>query len=641
MTMNTQRHINNPITPLLAILLGYTLAACSGVYDPSQDVDESSPQQQVLDAARDVTSHERSRVPSPTRIPSYEEPYPGCGDGLCEISEVDWCSIDCGYTPSPCGDGYCSGTESCSTCDVDCGPCYDPNVINVPGTPQLAPMSNLYARAQALGVPPSVAGVPNIETFLQSGYLGGVSATVYPTGATSVQDFINKLFQNGIWQNTAPGQTSTVLAPDSFGCQLRQVDERYNPEDLVSFDAGAGLLFPSALNQGSYVNLGVGALTPLHVPAAQRKPAKLVATFYQTATANTATATDVYNSMGQLLQAANAQGAITQSNTYFEMKSASSLEEAAAKFKLDAKIMGSNISSRFSSTTSTKNNTVFVRFTQSLFTVFQDLGGFTPALGQFNPLNFGVLDLERLGDRGELGYDNLPTYVRSVTYGRMLLFSVSSSSSKEDLEAAVNAVYGPFSGSATAQQRKLIQDSQMSLFAYGGPAEPAISVIKSGVWQDYFTLQNVPLASLKPIGYEVRRLDDQLATMSRTTRYTERVCPGEHKIEVQLSEAYKDAILYVKNTGSSTWKQVMSTSPSSYNSAHLNSFLVGADDEIKVVSIVGQPGFLRAYQSRVRLKIFVDGVEKVNEYYSCTYCHSKDPVWVYKVNKYTGAVARQ
>ncbi|MCY1078753.1 thiol-activated cytolysin family protein [Archangium lansingense] len=507
-------------------------------------------------------------------------------------------------------------------------------------------MSDLYARAQALGVPPSVAGVPNIETFLQSGYLGGGSVmSLYPTGATSVQDFINKLFQNGIWQNPSSGQTSTVLAPDALGCQLKQVDERYNPEELVSFDAGAGLLFPSALNQGRYVNLGLGALTPLHVPYPQRKPVKLVATFYQTATAPTATSTDVYNSIGQLIQAANAQGAITQSNTYFEMKSASSLEEAAAKFKLDAKILGGNISASFSSTTSTQSNTVFVRFSQSLFTIFQDLQGFTPALGEFNPANFLVSDLNKLGDAGELGYDNLPTYVRAVTYGRMLLFSVSSSTSKAELEAAVNAVYGPFSGSATAQQRKIIQNSQMRLFAYGGPSEPAIAVIKSGVWQDYFTLQNVPLASLKPIGYEVRRLDDQLATMSRTTRYTERVCPGERKIRVELSDVYKDAKLYVKKATSTTWQEIMSVSGSSssggYNSVEINSHLVGADDEIKVVSVVGQPGFLKSYQSRVKLKIFVDGVEKVNQYYSCTYCHSREPVWVYTVNKYTGDVVQK
>ncbi len=48
-----------------------------------------------------------------------------------------------------------------------------------------------------------------------------------------------------------------------------------------------------------------------------------------------------------------------------------------------------------------------------------------------------------------------------------------------------------------------------------------------------------------------------------------------------------------------------------------------------------------SYQGRVRLKVFVDNVLKFEDYYSCTYCHSKDPVWVLNVNQYTGDVIRR
>jgi hypothetical protein len=623
-----QRGQLKPITLLFTLLLGSTLLACGG-----GEQETPSPQGRA-EAAREFMNRQPG---DEVTDQLYQDPYGYCGDSMCSIDEQGWCPEDCGYS-SYCGDGYCDAYygEDCSSCEYDCGPCYNPDIVNVPGTPQKAPISNLYAKAQSLGVSPMVAGVPNIDTYLQNQTMYRTFG--YPTGTSSVQDFVNKLFQSGIWANSGPSQTTTPLAPDANGCQLRLVDARYNPEELVNFDAGAGLLFPSALNQGQYINLGVGSLTPIHVPYVQRKPANLVATFFQSATAPTATSTDVYNSIGQMIRAAQAQGGITQSTVYFDMQSASTLEEAAVKFKLDAKVLGGNINATFNTITNTQSNTVFVRFTQSLFTVFQDLGGYTPAMGQFNS-SFTQADLEDLGNRGELGYDNLPTYVRAVTYGRMLIFSVTSTSSREELQAAVNAVYGSTSVSASADQKKVINESTLRVFGYGGPAEPQVATIKSGNWQDYFTLVNVPLVTLKPVGYEVRRWDNQFATMSRTTSYTERTCPGVKKIRIELSDAYKEARAYVRKTGSPVFNEVLYAN--GYGATEINQHLLGSDDELKVTMTVGQPGLFRSYQGRVRLKVFVDNVLKFEDYYSCTYCHSKDPVWVLNVNQFTGDVIRR
>jgi hypothetical protein len=457
--------------------------------------------------------------------PIEEFPPVECGDGLCDISEVDWCFIDCSYVPLPCGDGYCSDSETCSSCEQDCGICDTSGVINVPGYPEVAPVSEMYERAEQLGIPPSVAGVPNIEEFLQSGYPGGsVSQSSYPYPATSLQDFINKLFLGGVWQNNSPFYTPGAWASDAFGCQVRQVTERYNVRELVSFNRAADLLFPSALNQGVYINIGFGALTPLHVvssgPSPQRKPVNLVGTFTQMATSPTATVGDIYASIGQMINTANANGKISLGTVYPEIKSAASLDEVAAKFKLDLGILGASVTPN----NNNGRNTVFVLARQPLFAIFQDLGGFTPTLAQFNPSTFGVQNFYNLGDMNELGYDNLPTYVRYVTYGRMVLFSVSATSTQADLEAAANAFY---TGNATGQQQNIIQNSVIQIVARAGAGPLQEAELKvHGHWQDSFNLMNVPVTSIQPIAFEVRRLDDQLATMSRTKAYTERTCPG-------------------------------------------------------------------------------------------------------------------
>jgi hypothetical protein len=274
---------------------------------------------------------------------------------------------------------------------------------------------------------------------------------------------------------------------------------------------------------------------------------------------------------------------------------------------------------------------------QNLFTVFQDLRGFLPTPAELNSTTMGVADLENLGALGELGYDNLPTYVKAVTYGRMLLFSLTSTVSKTDLEAAANAVFGKNSVSASTSQKSTIQNSEIRVFGYGGPSDPQLAAIKSGNWQDYFTMSSIPLSSLKPLGYEVRRFDDQLAAMSRTTSYVERTCPSSmHRITAMLSDTYNTGTVSVQ-TGGGAWQTVMQTS-NGFAEMDINQYLDGNDDQMKVSVDVGSTGIFDPSHAHLTLTIYVDGVQRTQVSWSCSHCHSKDPVWVYRVNEYTGDV---
>jgi hypothetical protein len=53
-----------------------------------------------------------------------EDDPPACGDGKCNGSETcATCEQDCGSCGNRCGDGSCGGDESCSSCPTDCGAC--------------------------------------------------------------------------------------------------------------------------------------------------------------------------------------------------------------------------------------------------------------------------------------------------------------------------------------------------------------------------------------------------------------------------------------------------------------------------------------------------------------------------------------
>ena len=546
-----------------------------------------------------------------------------------------------------CGDGICDSNETCNQCIDDCGPCgdppgdpggdppVDPSNINIPGVPDLQPMSLLYERARTLGVAPLMAGSPNIDNYLAS---TRITTRGFPTGALDLQDFMNKLFQGGTWTTTPPGQATSALPPDANGCQQVRVDANYNPEDLVSFDAGAGLLFPSSLQQGVYINLGVGALTPIHIPAPQRNAVSLSSTLFESRVAPTATVSDVNVQIGDMITTAQARGEFLQSTVYFDVVTASTLLEAASKFKVDAKLFGATIGASLDSTSSQQTNTVFVRFTQSLFTVFQDLRGFTPTQGELNAGTLRVADLEALGNAGELGYDNLPTYTRSVTYGRMLLFSVTSTVDKTDLEAAANAVFGKNSASASTSQKSTISKSVIRVFGYGGPGQPQIDAIKAGNWQDYFTLQNVSPGTLKPLGYEIRRLDDQLATMARATSYTERTCPAViHNVTVQMSDTFDVGTVSVRPNTSATWRPLLQTS-GGFGAMDITSQLAGDSDEVKVSIQGGRANIFDTFHAHSTLTVYIDGVVQLVKAFSCNGCHSQDQAILVRVNKFTGEV---
>ncbi len=48
---------------------------------------------------------------------------PTCGDNHCSSNETcSACEVDCGPCPT-CGDGQCNGAETCGSCEADCGAC--------------------------------------------------------------------------------------------------------------------------------------------------------------------------------------------------------------------------------------------------------------------------------------------------------------------------------------------------------------------------------------------------------------------------------------------------------------------------------------------------------------------------------------
>ncbi len=74
--------------------------------------------------------------PSGQRAPRCGDPGFACGTFDDGEGGVCWSAMDCGPCPT-CGDGTCTATEDCSTCEDDCGPCealFPGEIVTPPGS---------------------------------------------------------------------------------------------------------------------------------------------------------------------------------------------------------------------------------------------------------------------------------------------------------------------------------------------------------------------------------------------------------------------------------------------------------------------------------------------------------------------------
>ena len=77
---------------------------------------------------------------------------------------------------------------------------------------------------------------------------------------------------------------------------------------------------------------------------------------------------------------------------------------------------------------------------------------------------------------GVIGPDNLPVYISEIVYGRMMMFSVTSSASESEIRAAMQASYNTFVGGVSAEidtkNREVLSRSRIAITAVGGAARP-------------------------------------------------------------------------------------------------------------------------------------------------------------------------
>ncbi len=175
--------------------------------------------------------------------------------------------------------------------------------------------------------------------------------------------------------------------------------------------------------------------------------------------------------------------------------------------------------------TNSSQNTVVAHFYEKMFTVVVSPPS-TPA-GWFRS-DFTAADLQQQVDLGNIGPANLPVYIGEIVYGRMMMFSVTSTASASDIQASISASYsglvGGGSASLTAEQKKILQTATIDMASVGGNDSATIAMIRSGNWAEYFT-SSASLSTAEPLSYDFYNLaDNTLAQVTEATSYNVTTC---------------------------------------------------------------------------------------------------------------------
>ncbi len=330
--------------------------------------------------------------------------------------------------------------------------------------------------------------------------------------------------------------------------ETKQLDpNKTTYKDIMLAGLATDVLYPGSLLQGDEIEKGL-----LRAVRLARSPITITTDLNidnPSITVDNPTTATMRKAVSELIRRADTRLGeidVVPGNVFFNRVEAHSYEQSLNEVgisagyddKLSTKI---DASFNFGSERKASSHTIMVNFVEPLFKISysEDSIG-TPA--DLFASSVTKADLEQEESQGRMGANNLPVYVKTVTYGRILMYSLTSTEIEnfERLSAAVSASYGAFSGGAdyTDEDKSILNNSQETLISFGGSQEASKAAILD--LNKFF----VPIEATQavPISYEIRDLKGNVASVGDITEYKVQKCnpraatPIGERIQVTLKE---------------------------------------------------------------------------------------------------------
>lgn len=315
------------------------------------------------------------------------------------------------------------------------------------------------------------------------------------------------------------------------------------PKEIVSMGE-IPALWLGAIIPERWVRKGGNDVTEVPFPGAMRAPLELTISSLGGGSKVLANPTkgSVKDTLNSLLAAAIKQrkqwgDPNNLSEAYsFELVENQNEAQTALKLGINVRYMSTEVKSGLSMEKKSGQHTVTAAFIERAFTVNARPGSqsaykladrwVTPAC---------TMDVLKTFTRdGLIGHENLPCYVAGITYGRRLVFSMTSRYSASALKFALQASYQGASAGGTVdmEAQKILKDSETTIkvAGQGGPSPDKLKdLLLKGDLGAYFATAPTP-GQLVPISYAIRSLaDDAPVVVLQTDQYTETQYIGNAK----------------------------------------------------------------------------------------------------------------
>ncbi len=310
----------------------------------------------------------------------------------------------------------------------------------------------------------------------------------------------------------------------SYVCAAR--DTRTLSSDFTNFPvfAFAGEALPGLLVEGR--NVLEGDLRALPFDRAPLTLQMDLASADPTANVANPTSSELTRAIADLKAGATDQPPF---QVDYVVEESSAYEEAllhlGISVRYDSPGLRSAFSSQFDQSQERREHSVSMRLVQPMFRVSVDRSTIRrPSDYLLASTDVGRIDA--LVAEGRVGADNPPVLIDTVTYGRAVYVTISSTqvSNARELKAAMEGSYGGFSGEGEVaeKQRRIVANSQMAVRAYGGNQDEAFEAMRSGTIQDW--LHSVNTANAIPLTFGLRTLDGERVTVTDQVTVTDIGC---------------------------------------------------------------------------------------------------------------------
>ena len=217
------------------------------------------------------------------------------------------------------------------------------------------------------------------------------------------------------------------------------------------------------------------------------------------------------------------EGYVSKSRSKYVATFVYSAEQLAASLGISYGYFKSSLSTVFQTTTTRTSKVAMVLFKQVFYTVTFDPPSRSGAV--FHP-SVTLQDV-----RNHMSEDAPPAYVSSVDYGRILMLRIEASADTLHAEIEGTLKYLSAQVEASADYRKTLEKSKVTLITIGGNAAVNTQAVDASRIEDLHDVirgKNALYSKNNPgqaIAYTVRFLKDgRLAKMGYSTDYTEVVC---------------------------------------------------------------------------------------------------------------------